>query len=63
METKSFLAHLICKNFWKILVNEDVGDFKKTQIEEDFSFPHLEVSSLKEKRLVEISKSHLVSLV
>ena len=34
---------------------EDVGDFEKTQVEEDISFPPLEVGSLKAKGLVEIS--------
>ena len=63
METKFFLTHLIRKNLWRILVSEDAGDFEKTQIEEDFSFPPLEVGSLKAKMLVKISKSHLVSLV
>ena len=38
-----------------ILVSEDVGDFEKTQVEEDLSFPPLEVGSLKAKELVEIS--------
>ena len=43
METKFFLTHLIGRNFWQILVSEDVGDFEKTQVEEDISFPPLEV--------------------
>ena len=57
METKFFLTHLIGRNFWQILVSEDVGDFEKTQVEEDHSFPTLEVGSLKAKGLVKISNS------
>ena len=55
METIFFLTHLIGRNFWWILVNENVRAFEKTQVEEDLSFPPLEVGSLKAKRLVEIS--------
>ena len=55
METKFFLTHLIGRNFWQILVSEDVGDFEKTQVEEDLSFPPLKVGSLKTKGLVKIS--------
>ena len=55
METKFFLTHLIGRNLWWILVSEDVGDFEKTQVEEDLSFPPLEVGSLKAKGLVEIN--------
>ena len=46
METKFFLTHLIGRNFWQILVSEDVGDFEKTQVEEDLLIPSLEVGSL-----------------
>ena len=55
METKFFLTHLIGWNLWWILVSEDVGNFEKTQVEEDLSFPPLQVGSLKAKGLVEIS--------
>ena len=55
METIFFLTHLIGRNFWRILVSEDVGDFEKTQVEKDLSFPPLEMGSLKAKGLVEIS--------
>ena len=57
MKKKFFLTHLIGRNLERILVSEDVGDFEKTQIEEDISFLPLEVSSLKAKGLVEISNS------
>ena len=40
METKFFLTHLI---------SEDVGNFEKTQLEEDLYFPPLEVAPLKAK--------------
>ena len=46
METKFFLTHLIGRNFWQILVSEDLGDFEKTQVEEDLLIPSLEVGSL-----------------
>ena len=36
---------------------EDVGDFEKTQVEEDISFPPLEVGSLEVKGFVKISKN------
>ena len=55
METIFFLTHLISRNFLWILISEDVGDFEKTPVEEDLSFPPLEVGSLKAKGLVEIS--------
>ena len=57
MKKKFFLTYLIGRNLERILVSEDVGDFEKTQIEEDISFLPLEVSSLKAKGLVEISNS------
>ena len=50
MKKKFFLTHLIGRNLERILVSEDVGNFEKTQIEEDLSFPPLEVGSLKAKR-------------
>ena len=46
METKFFLTHLIGRNFWQVLVSEDVGDFEKTQVEKDLLIPSLEVGSL-----------------
>ena len=55
METIFFLTHLIGRNFWWILVSEDVGDFEKNQVKEGLSFPPLEVGSLKAKGFVEIS--------
>ena len=55
METIFFLTHLIGRNLWWILVNDDVGNFEKTQVKEDLSFPPLEVGFLKVKGLVEIS--------
>ena len=59
MENIFFLTHLIGRNFRRILVSEDVGDFEKTQVEEDLSFPPLEVGSLKAKGLVEISNKFI----
>jgi len=63
METKFFLIHLIDISLWRILVSDDVGDLEKTQIEDDLSFPPLDVSSLEVKGLVEISNNPIWLLV
>ena len=59
MQIIFFLTHLISRNFWWILVSKDVENFEKTQVEEDLSFPPLEVGSLKAKWLVEISNKFI----
>ena len=57
MKKKFFLTHLIGRNLERILVSEDVGDFEKTQIEEDLSFPPFEMGFLKVEGIVKISNS------
>ena len=45
MDTKLILNHVMSRDLDLILLGEDIRDFDKAQVEEDFSFSSLEVGS------------------